>query len=495
MNTMSSFNKLYSVNLLIIIYLLLIYSIIFYINISFSEYVNILIFGSAIIIWYFIFVRKKEFDLFSPKGVFPIIFFIIYTIGSLDQIPSYRLNNVSTSQWTLYSISLLSYFLAIYVVDSFVNWRNNRSDSDRKDVLSIRYFNKIKQFASFFILTSFLVTLLLYYLLIREYGFDSTFISGETRAQLVLTNQYLNTFKSSFMVLGTVYLSLLLCYFKVMSTGNKSYSLLLLFILIITALLPMYRGNVLKVIMLSGIVFYYFRGKKTSIKKILLIGTIMAAIFIILGYLRINYSEDHPMTEMLRQSGFPDIIIIFTPIIDYIEYPPFVLAEVLELMPKVEGYRYGGQIISPIVNVIDSIMNLGSTAVVEKIDLPHIFLMNLIIGTDESGLIWGFAGGIVSNYYVDGGLIAVIIGMFFIGFMLEYWYLDAKINHSFSRKMIYCILIFNALWSIYGSIFDGIGLLINILLVYITSRSIKLYEKADLTVELETVEDSLRTMK
>jgi oligosaccharide repeat unit polymerase len=390
-------------------------------------------------------------DIFHPLKMFPFLFILIYIGGSMDFLPNLRSGEIRADQWAAYSIALLGYMIGV-----FVTLARSKKTEKKNGIGSLdpQRFITVASALSFVTLSNII---LLYLLYIAKYGSIDFNDIGRIRILIGTNNRYLNTsfycllYTSVSMTAVTIAIRIL------RGTGNWFRIVTNLLMLGIASLMTIGRGGFMRSFLLFAISIHYC-GIKINYKKLTVFFLLGVTVFIVTGFIRINYSEQHPLISKMTDSGVPSIVFVLAPAIDYLQNSSTVMHDIMEIIPKSENYRYGKQLFGPLINTFSFMMD-KRTDILNN-ELPHMFLLKMLMGgQDESETVLGIAGGLLTNFYVDGGIGAIIIGMFLMG-MLAAWGYQRCHNEILSNKLLYAYILMNFLWALYASIIDGIGVIL-----------------------------------
>jgi oligosaccharide repeat unit polymerase len=355
-------------------------------------------------------VKWKKIDIFSPLYFFPLAYILYLYIGSLDSLQDTA--TISDKQWIFYLIGLAAFYIgcSIPVIKTLIykrEWKKCERHWQRNRLLIV-------------LLGIFSVAALARSI---TYLFSGVPLLSEDIlfARLEASEGgYLGQIGMSTEVVFMVSLAALLLYKK-----NRFPFMALLFFTLVFSILTGTRTSLFRQC-IPAIILYHYMVKKIPMRTVIAIVLIGLVFIGSISFLRL-YKEWGTITleEIQKENIKPAFFWLYFTARDF-KHGPEGFARVLEMVPHKHPYQYGRMHILPFLFPLPG-----------KQSAPGVILKEMA-GLEFKGV--GMAATILGAQYADFGLLGIILGMFFVGFLFEYFYLVAKRKKHHFYYLIYGVI-------------------------------------------------------
>lgn len=415
------------------------------------------------LISFFIFIRiskiKQKIDWFSPLIIFPSLYLLYLSIGFAIPIKWFG-GEILINQWFYYFIGLIFFIIGISFPIIILKSKGKRPiifftyeiPKTIKNILKIKKLNNLA-FIIFIIGSYFMISVIL------------------TRGLPFFSNVQVRRFGEAYRVSGYFFLLGLLVQISIIMlifSGHlkRRFNVWIIMIIILgTALISLYgsRAQIAPIFMAFVLSSHYLR-KKFTFRKIILFSVIGLLLFSSFAFLRIEWSIDY-YKKYLEERNYPSELWFFGPGYLTIRAPIDSFTIILNKMPKEIDFWHGRMLISPLTTLLPGKQYLGQYIVTDK-----------IIGGDstKSGPTAPTALSFIVPFYIDFGIIGVMIGMFFAGALLQWLYLRMVYKSQEIDYLNYFIVLTSYCIWIYGGYFPTLIIIWQLIIINLTIFFIRL---------------------
>jgi len=389
--------------------------------------------------WYGWHVGQRRADAFAPARAFPALYLVWFALGSMNLIPPDPATPVwdpiPPDLWIYIGIGLASYSLGTVVLPPT---RADWISPDRWRWAVNRWDNRVVKLTG--------VTLLA----VIAWSFASLARQGA----LALLSTDPGTARVSWQggfVVWSVYHSAILAYVplallytwshhEVSRTMRRVVYVTVAAILAATTLFAN-RGLVLEPALLAFLTLHYAR-RRVSLRALTIIST-LGVLFLSLGGMYRDarqYGPAHIGTVV--GWGFPLWSLPVTYIYGYVRDPVLTFHRLRAVVPDFEGYGLGRLHLAPLLAPLPGHQ--------ESPDLTFKRLLR----SDFVG--FGEPATLLGHLYVDGGMVAIILGMFLLGLTTQFVYGRMHRGPTPHRVLLHIWVVHVALWSLFTSLLPAI---------------------------------------
>ena len=326
----------------------------------------------------------ERIDIFSPILLFPFAYSVLYSVGSFNFL-KYDIVEVPIYSYIYYFTGLLSYYLGLILVSKI--YKANQKVSYKKQYE--------KEFA--FILSGFLILLCFSIVVFAKAGipiFQNDVVNSRTLVVKTVGGWLYYMYKT--LPLFTALLLIL----KWKYAANKSIIILINYLLPIGFLfmvLGAYRGAFVSTFLLLLITYHYMI-KAISLKRAITIFVCLISVYAFMGYIRAQPSN--------YSGGWFQVLLI------ELSNPSKALALITSRIPNEFPFFKG----SIIVNAFMAL--LPGEQLAYGLILKDMFSLHFSGG--------GFTPSLLGGFYLDFGILGIIMFMAFYGIVLGYLYYKMK---------------------------------------------------------------------
>lgn len=339
---------------------------------------------------------KTRIDIFSPALFFPFMFILVFYGGYFFTQCYFQFlgEKISFGQWYYYSLSLSSYLIGTFTYPFYIKIKSRRFRLGSL-VPNSRFW--------IFIWPIFIITFL--FLLYRLYKIGIPFLSYEPECGRMATYLAISGYVSVLSLSVEVVLVFCLIYRWILH--KKGITINLLIGLSFIGLLLTGSRNRILIPVAIFLVCYHYLVKKFSMKRLVVYGIVLLTIFTAYGWAR-SLNIPGRLSVWAEVFGISPQISFIVPLILPIMNSSRMFYRITSAIPERVSYQYGSFLLSGIVALLPGYQ--PSQGVMIK-DILNISSPNPI------------AISMLGTFWVDFGLIGLIIGMWFVGFILRFIYL------------------------------------------------------------------------
>ncbi|MDL1959213.1 MAG: oligosaccharide repeat unit polymerase [Deltaproteobacteria bacterium] len=377
---------------------------------------------------------KIRIDIFSPALFFPFMFILVFYGGYFftQCYLQFLGEKISFGQWYYYSLSLSSYLIGVFTYAFYIKIKSGRFRLG-SIVSDSRFW--------IFIWSIFIIAFLS--LTYRLYKVGIPFLSYEPECGRMTTNLAISGYVSVLSLSLEVVLVFCLIYRWILHKKGTVAQIainLLIGLSFIGLLLTASRNRIFIPVAIF-LVCYHYLVKRFSMKRLAIYGIVLLSIFTAYGWARSLSIPD-------RFSGWGDVFgvsprmsSLTVPLILPIMNPSLMFYHITSAIPEGVPYQYGSFLLSGIVAVLPGYQ--PSQGVMIK-DILNISSPNPI------------AISMLGTFWVDFGLIGLIIGMWSVGFILRFLYLKmVSSGYRLSFTILYAYFLVYFTLTLYSGFLEG----------------------------------------
>lgn len=369
-----------------------------------------------IIFCYYLIIKR---DYYSPVFLFMLIWTTIITLYNTRFI---ALNRIDDSSWLIILVGIVSFLLGYSLMEVYTSRKISK-----KDVFAEEYINY-----NYLIILAIITILLLIPLFVSQFqSFLTTFDLNQNKTNLVLQDatgvgvvyQYISRPLQLIMpMLASVII------FK-KNPKSKIFVSLCIVILFIEFISGGIKQNAIFFVLYIFLVGKFLgissiKNKSKLNKKIIILGTLLVCVIL---YFMSTYTN---LIESLYL-----YVVGCIPLFEQAIKADYFLSG---------GYVYGFSAFQGLFRVAFKLLNTIGLFPPDKLLLlgdKYRFLLETGRNIGE-GHMFNSMGTVFYNFYYDGGIIAVVLGMFLFGFVSAKLYDNVKRNNSTYNLLIYVFLIY-----------------------------------------------------
>jgi oligosaccharide repeat unit polymerase len=217
------------------------------------------------------------------------------------------------------------------------------------------------------------------------------------------------------------------------------------------------RGLVMEPVLVAVLTFHYVR-RRLSL-RLMTIMALAGILFLSLGGLYRDVRQYGPAHVATVVSwGFPRWSLPLTYIYSYIRDPVLTFHRLRGVVPAFEDFGQGRVHLAPLATALPGHQESPD-------DIFKRLLKSEFVGFGQPATLLG-------HLYVDGGLVAIIAGMYVFGLLSRIIYSRMRLRPSPFRVLLYVWVAHVALWSLFTSLLPAITTLFVPLLLYVLVASL-----------------------
>lgn len=368
--------------------------------------------------------ERMGIDFFSPSVFFPLFYSVFYGLGALELTRSEQF--IPLSQYSYYFIGITVYFVGLMAF-RFLWMEPKKNDGFTKNWSDSR----IKIFLAFLI-SIFLVSMALILTKTKLPIFIGPDVETLRTESVHITGGYIRY------IFRTIEIVLILFFVYVFSRKKSlirsPIKMLLLFVSFFF-LSSLAARRAIAVPLLTGVVIYHYTRRKISLGKILSIGLIVFLLLALMGYVR--YSGSFQMDKKSIASRIYSELNLYSSL----------LYETTEHFPSQRQFLGWNGFIQPFRAILP-----GRQKAVGDILKEDVLKLDFRGG--------GFMPSILGGFYINFGMLGIVIGMFLCGFISSALYINMQRKKNefsvvlFAFVSVYFIsavqgMVLGELWPIY----------------------------------------------
>ncbi len=393
----------------------------------------------ATILWYFHVLRKPDADPFSPVHGFVALYLTWFALGSMNLLRPVAntplWNPISSSLWIYIGSGILAYLMACYVSPSAPGplpgpdpWHRQIRAWHPRQVMLVGM--------------GLLSLLCVSFLLLARQGALALLSSDPGVAR---------TAWGGGRAIWTVYHTTLMAYVPLclmftwanpqLRRSTRALLIGSVFILLGATLLFANRSLVLEPALLAILTYNYAR-RRIRLRQIVMLSLAGLVFLSIAGMLRDTRQYGPTYIAMVVGWGFPVWSLPVTYIYMYVRDPVLTADRLRTVVPAFTDYGYGSMHLLPLTAPLPG--HQPSPDEVFK-ELLH-----------SSFLGFGQPATLIGHLYVDGGLVAIILGMYLFGLISWLVYVRMIQAPTVYRVLLHIWVAHVALWSLFTSLIPAI---------------------------------------
>lgn len=373
-----------------------------------------------IVIAIFLFCLLRKNELYSPLTIFMFIWTVIITLYNLKII---ELNRINEYSWTIIFVGIISFVIGYF----FIEFILSNKKTTNNNTFSSEYINY-----NFLIILAIITIILLLPLFLQQFSsFITTFDLNLNKTNLVL---------EEVSGVGVIYqyfarpLQLIVPMIATVMIFKKHKKAKIFFVLCIVILIEEFISGGIKQSFVFWVIYIFLVSKMLGItinnrkykidkKLIILCVTLISVIF----YFMSTYSN-------LLESLYLYIVGCIPMFETAITADYFIM----------DGYTYGFSAFQGIFRVGYKIINtLGFFPNDTLLLLGDNYRFLLETGRDIGGShMYNSMATVFYSFFYDGGIIAVVVGMFLFGAVASKIYSNVKNNNSSYNLIMYIFLMY-----------------------------------------------------
>jgi len=381
--------------------------------------------SNVLLIFFLFYLFCSVEDTFRPEILFPLIFLIVLTTGTLE-----LQRDVLIEQWFSYSLGIVGFYCGIFLCRVFFNY----SGTSKKYEYSLFY---VKLFIFTFFVVGFLCTVYVY----QKTGIPILSEDVNVVRYNVSANAYISTLGK---LIEVAFVLAVLYFFRERKELNRNNLLLLIIIItsILFAVLTGSRNALLKSVLIVLIGYHYYIAQ---IRPAFLVVTAMCSFFYVgtIGFYR-NLSAYGPAILKNFTSDFGDFFTYLNAWWHFVSIQLTVsvdnFSQLLNVVPSIKDFQYGRLLISPFILWLP-----GEQA------KPGV-LVKQAIGGEWQG---GASVTLLGAFYYDFGFLGVFFGMLMVGVLLKVLHRKAVENDGVIFVLLYSYMLYNSFVSIRSNFTQG----------------------------------------
>lgn len=389
--------------------------------------------------WYAWHVGQQRADAFAPARAFPTLYLVWFALGSMNLIPPDPATPVwdpiPPDLWLYIGAGLASYVLGTVVLPPI---RADWIPPERWRWAVDRWSNRVAKLTG---VTLLAVIASSYAVLVRQ-GALALLSPDPGTARVSWQGGFVVWSMYHSAVLAYIPLALLYAWSRkdLSPTLRRAVYVTVVSILGATTLFAN-RGLVLEPALLAFLTFHYAR-RRVSLRALTVIG-MLGVLFLSLGGMYRDVRQYGPAhIGTVVGWGFPVWSLPVTYIYSYVRDPVLTFHRLRGVVPDFEDYGLGRVDLAPLMAPLPGHQ-----------ESPDIVFKRLL-RSDFVG--FGEPATLLGALYVDGGIVAIILGMYVLGLVTQFVYGRMRRAPTPYRVLLHIWVVHVALWSLFTSLLPAI---------------------------------------
>jgi len=397
--------------------------------------------------------RVSQEDFFAPGAGFPLTMVAVLCIGSLNFLPDLYPRPewalIHWAHWRYYVYALAAYSVGIAII------RNRSAAADElpaKDELTKRIDVSALWIA---VAGLFFLAVVIQVYMIKKFGFlafGREAYELSTEALRTGHGNKLNFLRLVFLRSTLILIATYLFLVRGASTIGRITAVLISMVVAVFLLFRASRSD-LVLPLITVAVFAHYAWRRYSF-KVLLVGPLVALLALgAWGELRAWQQGNVWHQVWLEWVGFPEFLFPVAGAYMYVTQPVHVFYQLTQLIPVTMPFFKGEVFIYPFLTLLPGEQRI-----------PDLMFKEAL-GYEYSGGL-GTPATLLGQFYVDGGAVAVLIGMLATGLIVMWCYRYMLARRTLFSVWLYAHVMQTAFFAIYASVFPFFDTIFIPLLLY-----------------------------
>ena len=370
-------------------------------------------------------------DVFSPLFFFPMMFCIVFFCGHLftEQYFTFLGKTPPSSQYLYYSIALFFYLLGSLSYPFFLKMSSRpRMLPPVQQISSKRFW--------FFTLPVLFVSITALAFRLSVTGIP--FINFEPDFGRTMVNRMVGGYVSVLSLTSQVAMVFLFVYRFILGKKGTVINLLILTTLVGLILLGS-RNRILMPLLLISIIYHYMI-KRFTLKQMFLIGMGLVALFTFYGFFRSSSIEGR-WENWAKVFELPESFHLLLPLILAWMNPSLIFSLITLNIPQNAPFQQGHFLASGLLAILPGHQPNQGTMIKD--------LLNMV---DSNSI----AVSMLGTFWIDFGILGLIVGMFLVGFSLRFLYFKMIFSqYRFSWCLLYAYFVLYFCQTLYSGFLEA----------------------------------------